>query len=160
VISKGLGTEFSLGRAGRLTSSSKTLPQLWQTDSRIFLILVTKPGTGQRKVRRDGLEASKRTDVEDGHGELNVTKVTGALEHVFTASTASNRAIDGTQLGVVQALFSRTHPLLVHGLWVLDVTHTHVFDLLGREETKLDLLNGLQRSAGIGKRVDVHGGGC
>ncbi|KAH0356676.1 hypothetical protein KCU81_g356, partial [Aureobasidium melanogenum] len=25
-----------------------------------------------------------------------------------------------------------------------------------REETELNLLNGLQRSAGIGKRVDVH----
>jgi len=89
-----VATEFSFCRAGRLTSSSKTLPQLWQTDSRIFLILVTKPGTGQRKVRQIGLEASKHTDVEDGHSKLNVTKVTGTLEHVFTAGAASNRAID------------------------------------------------------------------
>jgi len=103
---------------------------------------------------------AKHTDVEDGHGKLNMTKMTRTLEHVFTASTAGHRAVDGTQLGVVQSFLSRAHSLLIHGFGVLDVTDTHVLDFLGREETKLDLLDGLQRRAGIRERVDVHGGGC
>ena len=94
----------------------------------------------------------RRTDVEDGHGQLDVTKVTGTLKHLFTASTTS-------ELGVVQALFAWALPLFVHGLWIFNVTHAHVLDLFRREETKLHLLDGLQRGAGIWKRVNIHGGG-
>lgn len=36
-----------------------------------------------------------------------------------------------------------------HCLWVLDVDHTHALDLLGSEETKLNLLNGAQRRLGV-----------
>lgn len=101
----------------------------------------------------------RRTDVEDGHGQLDVTKVTGTLEHLFTASTTSDRTVDGAELGVVQALFAWALPLFVHRLWIFNVTHAHVLDLFRREETKLHLLDGLQRGAGIWKGVDIHGGG-
>lgn len=36
--------------------------------------------------------------------------------------------------------------------------HAHPFDLLWREETKLDLLDGAQRRLGVGKVNVRHGG--
>ena len=99
---------------------------------------------------------SPLTDVENWHCEFDMTKMSRTLEHIFSAGAASNGTVDGSKLGVVEALFARSVPLLVHGLGILDVTDAHILNLLGRKETKLDLLNRLQRSAGIGKGVDIH----
>lgn len=92
--------------------------------------------------------------MKDGNRKLDVAKVTGTLEHGFSAGTAHDRAVDGSQLWVVESLFAWFVPLLIHRLWIFDVADTHVLDFFRREETELDLLNRLQRSAGI--REGMH----
>lgn len=122
--------------------------------------MVTKPELVSDKTERWGHihSVAHLTNVKDGNGKFNMTKMTGAFEHIFSAGTASNGTVNGTELWVVEALFTGPVPLFVHGLGVLNVTNTHIFYLLGRKETKLNLLNRLQRSAGIRERVDVHDG--
>lgn len=69
--------------------------------------------------------------MEDWNRKLDVAKVPGTLLLAFAASGTHGVAVDGAQLGVVQALLARPMSLLVHGLGILDVTDTHVLDLLG-----------------------------
>jgi len=91
------------------------------------------------------------TDVEDRHCELDVTKVTRTLLLALAACSAHLASIDGSEFWVVQASLARSMALLVHSLWILDMTDTHALDLFGREESKLDLLHRLERSARVGK---------
>ena len=51
--------------------------------------------------------------MEDGHCEFNMAKVTWTFLHVFTAGGAGIGAIDGAELGVVQAFLARALLLLV-----------------------------------------------
>ena len=106
------------------------------------------------------LDLAQEANMENWNRKLDVTKVTWTFEHVFTTSTACCGTIDRSQLWIVQTLFTRFVPLLVHSLGVFNVAYTHVFNFLRREHTKLNLLNGLQRRAGIRERVNVrHFGG-
>ncbi len=85
------------------------------------------------------------TDVEDGHSQFDVPKVTRTFLHALFAGRTTVSAVDGAQLGVIQALFSRPLALLIHSLRILDVADTHVLDLFRREEAELNLLHRLQR---------------
>ena len=79
---------------------------------------------------------------------------------------AFERAVDRSEMGIVETLFSRAKSGFVlqiqsvkmrmltsrfflffsyHSLWIFDMTHAHALDLLGRQETELDLLDGAQR---------------
>src|SRR5262245_50234817 len=80
---------------------------------------------------------SSLTDMEDGHGQLDVAKVPGADLDVLLAGSAGEGTVDGAQLGVVETLRARQLLLLVHGLGVDDVDHAHGLDLLGREQAEL-----------------------
>jgi hypothetical protein len=47
-----------------------------------------------------------------------------------------------------------------HRLRIFHMNYTHALNLLGGEETKLDLLDGAQRRLGV-REVNIrHGGGC
>ena len=92
------------------------------------------------------LDLHDETDVEDGCVQLNVTKMTGAGLDVLLAGRARVHAVNGTELGVVEALFARLLLLLVHGLRVDDVDHAHGLDLLGGEQPELDLLDRPERT--------------
>jgi hypothetical protein len=99
--------------------------------------------------------------VEDGCGEFDMAKVTGADLNVLLARRARVHAVDGAKLGIVEALFTRLRVGLIHGLRVDDVDHAHGLDLLGGEQPELDLLDGPERTFrlhGCARRHD--GGGC
>jgi hypothetical protein len=57
---------------------------------------------------------------------------------------------------VLRAEIGATH----HCLWVENLHDAHILDLFGREQTKLDLLDGLERRARIGELKISHGCGC
>jgi hypothetical protein len=78
---------------------------------------------------------------------------------VFFASRASEHTIDSAELGVIEALFAGFLIRLVHGLGVGDVDHAHGLDLLGREQAKLDLLDGPERTFRLNGSARRHGGG-
>ena len=84
--------------------------------------------------------------MEDGGGELNMAKVARADLDVLLAGCARVHAVDGAELGVVEALLTRLLLLLVHGLRVDDVDDTHGLDLFGREQPELDLLDDPERA--------------
>jgi len=104
-------------------------------------------------MRTGGYCREALTDVEDGHSQLDVSKMAGADLDVLLARRALVHAVDGTQPRVVEALDARQVLLLVHGLRVDDVHNAHRLDLLGREQAELDLLDGAQWALG-------HGGGA
>lgn len=103
--------------------------------------------------------------MKDGDGQLDVAKMTGTFLLALTAGRTHHAAVDGAQLGVVQALLARPLALLVQSLWVLDMANTYALDLLGREESELDLLHRLERRQRFreGRHVDglvgVHDSG-
>jgi hypothetical protein len=98
--------------------------------------------------------------MKDGHSQLNMAEVPGADLDVLLAGGALEHAVDGAQLGVIEALGARQVLLLVHGLGVDDAHHAHGLDLLGREEAELNLLDGAQRALGHrGGAAESHGGG-
>jgi hypothetical protein len=101
------------------------------------------------------------TDVKTGCGELDVTKVTGADLDVFLARRARVHAVNGAEPGVVEAVLARLRVRLVHGLREGDVAHAHRLDLLGREQSELDLLDGPERTFRLDGRTWRHDcGGC
>jgi hypothetical protein len=102
-----------------------------------------------------------RTDVEDRRGKFDVAKVTRADLDVLLAGCARVHAVDGAELGVVQALLTRLRVGLVHGLGVDDVDDAHGLDLLGGEQPELDLLDGAERTFRLHGCAGRHGcGGC
>lgn len=118
--------------------------------------MTTKPGivsTAKLAIWRQAL-----TDVEDGGGELNVAKVAGARLDVLLARRARVHAVNGAELGVVEALLARLLVLLVHGLGVDDVHDAHGLDLFGGEQAELDLLDGPERTFRLGGRAGRHAG--
>ena len=80
----------------------------------------------------------------DWLGQLDVTEMTRAFVHAFTASSTLELTVNGTETWVVQAILPGLRPGFVHGLRILDSADGHVLDLLRREETKLDLFDGLE----------------
>ena len=82
-------------------------------------------------------------------GKLDVAEMTWTLRHALIACPTLESTIDGAKPRVIEAFLARTRFLLVHGFRILDVCHAHVFNLLRRQEPKLDLLDRLERSVGI-----------
>lgn len=71
-------------------------PQLWQTVSKSFLILVKKPVDGSQSNQLSCITAgTPRTDVKDWRRELNVTEVSGTLLRSLLASLAIVLTVDG-----------------------------------------------------------------
>lgn len=99
------------------------------------------------------------TDVKNRRGQLDVAKVARADLDVLLARRARVHAVDGAELGVVEALLARLLLLLVHGLGVDDVDDAHGLDLLGREQAELDLLDGPERTFRHCWRAGRHVGG-
>lgn len=95
------------------------------------------------------------TRVEDRRGQLNMTKMTRALRHVLSTGFALELPVDRAQSGIVETFLAWLGPSLVHGLRILDVRHTHVLDLLRRQDTKLDLLDRLERRTRV-REVQVR----
>src|SRR5690242_20358123 len=89
---------------------------------------------------------TSHTDMEDGSGQLDVAKMPRANLDVLLASCARVHAVNSAELRVVETLFARLLVVLVHGLRVDDVHHAHAFDLLGGEQSELDLLDGPERT--------------
>jgi hypothetical protein len=54
----------------------------------------------------DLLDLDDEADVEHGHSQLNVAKVAGAGRDVLLARGARKHAVDGAELGVVEALLA------------------------------------------------------
>lgn len=106
--------------------------------------MTTKPSTVS--ARQERVRDALLTDMEDRRGELDVAKVARAHLDVLLARSARVHAVDGAELGVVEALLTRLLLLLVHGLWVDDVDDAHGLDLLGGEQPELDLLDGPERT--------------
>lgn len=122
----------------------------------------------------------EHTDVENRGCQLDVPKVTRTLLLAFLASLAVPLAINRTQTRIIKTLCSRSLPLVVlfsvsansqhpdikkkktrktnHCFWVFDMDDTHPFDLLRREETKLDLLNRAQRRLRVWEENVRHDG--
>lgn len=95
----------------------------------------------------------------DRCGKLDVTEVTRTLGHVLGTGLALELAVDGAQAGVIQTVLAGLGLLGVHCLGILDVGDTQALDLIGRHDSKLDLLNGLDRRTGVRKREVRHLGG-
>ncbi len=93
----------------------------------------------------DLLDLLDEARVEDRFSELNVTEMARTLRHILGASLALELPIDGTEKRVVQTTVARLGSRLIHSLRINNVGDTHVLDLLRREESKLDLLNRLER---------------
>lgn len=83
--------------------------------------------------------------MKDGHSKFDVPEVARTFLLAFAASRAHLATIDGSELGVVQALLARSVALFVHCLGIFDVAYAHALDLIGREETELNLLYRLER---------------
>jgi len=98
--------------------------------------------------------------VVDRFRQLDMTKVTRALRHVLAARLAFELPIYGAEQRVVETAITRLHSALVHRLGVEDVGHTHILDLLRRQETELNLLDRLQRRTRV-REIEVrHLYGC
>lgn len=89
----------------------------------------------------DLLDLLDEARMEDRLGKLDVAKVASALGHVLLAGRTLELAVDRAKPGIVQTLNARLGARLVHGLGVDDMSNTHILDLLGREETELNLLH-------------------
>lgn len=81
--------------------------------------------------------------MEDGGGELDVTKMTGALGHVLGAGLALELTVDGAKTRIVEAELAGLSLLCIHRLGVLNVSNTHALDLVRRQDSELDLLDRL-----------------
>lgn len=81
---------------GRLTSSTKSLPQLWQTISSIFLIFVMKPKI-ILVISPSEVEYATLTDVENRHGKLNMSKMPRAIRHILITGSTLRGSVDGAE---------------------------------------------------------------
>lgn len=106
----------------------------------------------------DLLDLLDEARVEDRFGKFDVTKVARAFRHVLSASLALELAINRSKQRIVQAAVTRLGSRLVHCLRVDDMSHTHVLDLFRRQETKLDLLDRLERRTRVRKVKVRHAG--
>lgn len=95
-----------------LTSSSRSLPQLWHTLSSSFLIFARNPTSNQHLRRRVAREASL-TNVKDWHSKLYVAKMTGADIANLSACATSKEALSGAKFRVIQAFFTRLSACVV-----------------------------------------------
>ncbi len=86
------------------------------------------------------------TNVKDRSSKLNMAKMARADLDVLFTRGARIHAVDGTELGVIQALLTGLLLLLVHGLGIDDLDDAHALDLLGRKQPKLDLLDDPERT--------------
>jgi hypothetical protein len=93
----------------------------------------------------------ERTRVEHGNCEFNVAEMPRALGHVLATCCTLVCAVDAAQLRVIQTPLAWPHALFVHCLGVLDVANTHIFCFFRREETELNLLDGLERRLRVGE---------
>lgn len=85
----------------------------------------------------------------NGPRQLNVAKMTRAFRHVFRASLALELSVDRAEEGIVETAIARLCSRLVHCFWVNDVSYAHRLDFLGRQETKLNLLDRPERRARV-----------
>ncbi len=98
---------------------------------------------------QDLLDLLDEARVVNWLGQLNVTKVARAFAHRLGTRLALELSIDGTEKGIVEAAIAWFRSVLLHRLGVEDVCHAHVFDLLRGHQTKLNLLNSLERRARV-----------
>ena len=82
--------------------------------------------------------------MKDRLRQLDVTEMTGTFVHAFAASSTLELTVNGTETGVVQTILPGLRPGLIHGLRIFDPADGHILDLLGRQETKLDLLDSFE----------------
>ena len=87
--------------------------------------------------------------------ELDVTEMARTLRHVLRARLALELSVDRAEERVVETTVAWLHSALIHRLRVEDMRDTHVFDLLRRQETELDLLDRLERRTGV-REVEVR----
>lgn len=100
---------------------------------------------------KDLLDALDESRMEDRFGELDMTKVARAFRHVLSACFALELAVYGAKERVVEATIARFRAGLVHRLGINDMCHAHGLDLLGRQESELDLLDDPQGRVGVRK---------
>ncbi len=74
----------------------------------------------------DLLDALNEARVVDGFRQLDVTKMTGTLGHVLSASLALEVAVNRAETRVVETVLPRFGARLVHGLRVQDLAHAHM----------------------------------
>jgi len=113
--------------------------------------------------------------------KLDGTKVARAFSHVLFTSTASEIAIDCSEMRIIRTFFARSEALLIpgnqrletsnhdgmclsilyiHRLRIFDVDDRKAFGFFGREQAKLDLLDRAQRRARVGKIETRHDCSC
>jgi hypothetical protein len=130
---------------------------------------------------QDLLDFVHEAIVEDWGGQLDHTKVTGTFGHVLFTCTASEVAVDCSEMRIVRTFLSRSEALLIpalekvrklmmgrsavvafivyiHRLRIFDVNDSQALALFGREEAKLNFLDGAQRRARIREIETRHGG--
>jgi hypothetical protein len=88
-------------------------------------------------------------------GQLNMTKVAGALPHRLGARLALELPVDGTKKWVHEAAIARLGFILLHRLRIENMRDAHVLDFLRRHEAELNLLHRLERRARMGE-VEVR----
>ena len=131
---------------------------------------MSKVGEQERMVRL--------TVMVDGHGQLDDSEVTRTLGHVLFAGGTFEIAINSTQMRIVQTFFSRSKTRFIlqfydvrnmlqvtplqspwsgtdHSLRIFNGDDSHSINLLFREETKLDLLDGAQFRARM-REVEIR----
>lgn len=105
---------------------------------------------------QDLLDLLNEAGVIDWLGQLDVAKVARTFTHRLGTCLALELPVDGAEKGVVEATVAWLCLVLFHRLGVENVCHTHVFDLLRGHQTKLNLLDRLERRARVRKRKVRH----
>jgi len=84
------------------------------------------------------------TNVKNRCSEFDVSEMSRALVHGLVTCRALERAVDRAEPGVIESLLAWSHFLLVHSLWVFDMTNADIFDLVWGQKAELNLLYGAQ----------------
>lgn len=89
------------------------------------------------------------TNMEDWHRELNMSKMSRTLRHIFITGGALNCSVDRAESRISKTHVSRALVLFIHCFWVFYLCHAHVLDLFRGQKPELDLLNRAQRRTRI-----------
>lgn len=86
-----------------------------------------------------------------GLGQLDMTEMTRTLIHGLGTRFALELSIDRTKERVIETAIAWLDLVLLHRLGVENVADTHILYLLGRHQSKLNLLDRLERCARVGE---------
>ena len=101
-----------------------------------------EPAAGAAGGLQEHLDVLDEPDVDDGHGQIDVSEVPGALVHLASAGLAAEAGLDDSHVGVHQTHLDRVS-LIIVSVRRDDLGGGHPPDLVGRDAGELDGSNPL-----------------